>query len=83
MNTGFNYITYGRYDKGLALMRDGLEKGGLRHPMEARLLYGYGLLLAGESRAALDVYADVGENGPAYELARLWELAVRHDEPSQ
>lgn len=83
VNTGFNYITYGEYDKGVALIRDGIEKGGLRHPAQARLLYGYGLLLAGESDAALAVFSGVRDNGPAHALARLWDLAVRHNGPSQ
>lgn len=77
VNTGFNYITYGQYERGLDLMRQGLERGGLRYPSEARLLYGYGLLLAGEADMAMNVFSNVGDEGPAYRLAQLWQLAVR------
>lgn len=81
VNTGFNYITLGEYEKGLDLMRQGLERGGLRYPAEARLLYAYGLLLAGQADAALKVFSSIKEeDGPAYRLAELWRLAVGHDE---
>lgn len=77
VNTGFNYITYGMYEKGLPLMRDGIDKGQLKHPGDVRLLYGYGLLLSGKPEEAVAVFSRIGGGGPAYHLARLWILAIR------
>lgn len=77
VNTGFNYITYGLYDKGLSLMRDGIAKGNLKHPADVRLLYGYGLLLSGKPGEAMGVFSKVGGDGAAHDLARLWVLVIR------
>jgi tetratricopeptide (TPR) repeat protein len=79
VNTGFNYITYGTYEKGLPLMREGIAKGKLKHPGDVKLLYGYGLLLSGRLDEGVDVFSEVGGDGAAYHLARLWILAVRGD----
>lgn len=73
--TGLNYVTYGQYEKGLALMEEGLAKGALEYPRQARLHLGYAQLLAGREQAALETFGDIEGEGGEAELARLWLLA--------
>ncbi len=40
MKVGLNYVYEGKADKGLALVEQGIRKGGLKHPEDAKLLLG-------------------------------------------
>jgi hypothetical protein len=74
VNTGFNYVLHGQSAKGLAMMEQGLKRGGLKHPEDARLHYAYALYLAHENaRAAQSFKALQGSDADAA-LARLWVL---------
>lgn len=79
VDNGFNLVVYGDHDEGLALMRDGIAKGGHEHPSEAKLLYGYACLLAGDTNAAEEVFSGIGGNGIPAQLARLWVLALKNE----
>lgn len=65
----------GRYDAGIALMEQGLARGGLRHPDEVKLRLGEALALAGKGAAAAQTLTPLnrGSDG-ASRLARLWAL---------
>lgn len=77
INTGFNYVLRGQADKGLAMMEQGLKKGGLKRPEDGKLRLGIALAIAGRSQAAAQILATVhGTDGTA-ELARLWSVAAR------
>lgn len=76
VRTGFNHVAHGRHEKGLTLMRRGIAKGGLEHPEEVKLHYGYALLLAGKVDEAVEAFARVRGEGAVRELARLWVLAA-------
>jgi hypothetical protein len=67
----------GQADKGLALMTQGLAKGGLRRPDQAMLHLGIAQWRAGRIDDAVKSFGEVrgGEGGP--ELARLWQAFVR------
>ena len=74
---GLNYVYEGKADKGLPLIDQGIKRGGLRRPEDAKLLYGEALLEAGQKTKAVSVLKDVkGTDGTA-DLARLWVLSVR------
>ena len=76
INTGFNYVLRGKTDKGLAMMEQGLRKGGLKHPEDGRLRFGIAQALAGLGQQAAQTLATVrGTDGTA-ELARLWAVAA-------
>ncbi|QAU35720.1 hypothetical protein [Janthinobacterium sp. 17J80-10] len=74
VNTGYNYVVNGRFDKGIAMMERGLAKGGLKRPEDARLHLGLAYLLAGDKARASQVLKSAqGADGVA-DLARLWML---------
>lgn len=64
----------GLHDKAVALMGQGLAKGGLRRPQDAQLHLGLVQWRAGKAEEARKTWAGVtGADGPAA-LARLWTL---------
>jgi len=74
IRTGLAYVTYGETAKGLALMEQGLKKGGLKKPEEAKLRLGFAHYLAGDKAKAVQVFKTVGGKDGAADLARLWIL---------
>ena len=74
VNQGLNYVGHGDYDKGVALVEQGLAKGGLKHPEEARLRLGYALFKAGRRPDAVKAWRSVAGTEAAADLARLWLL---------
>jgi len=74
VNYGFTYVINGQFDKGLAMMEQGISKGGLKRPDDDRLHLGIAYLMAGQKAKAIEVFKTVqGTDGTA-ELARLWML---------
>ncbi|HVJ53976.1 MAG TPA: tetratricopeptide repeat protein [Aliidongia sp.] len=74
VNVGFDLVGYGQFDKGIPLMEQGFQKGGLKHPEEAKLHIGYAYLQAGKKDKAIAWFKQVqGTDGTA-DLARLWIL---------
>jgi hypothetical protein len=77
VNVGLNYVYEGKADKGLPLVEQGIKKGGLKRPEDAKLRYGEALLHAGRRDRAVQVLRDVkGSDGTA-DVARLWVLHAR------
>jgi len=76
LNTGLNYVLHGRADKGLAMMAQGMKKGGFRHPDDARLHLGYAYQLAGQKQKAVQVFKTVQGADGAAALARLWVIRL-------
>ncbi len=77
VNTGQNYVAYGQYDKGIALIRKGIAKGGLKRPEDARLHLGYAQYLAGQKDEASRTFATVKGADGSRDLAALWILLCR------
>jgi hypothetical protein len=76
LNAGFNYVLNGQSEKGLALMEQGLQKGGFKRPEDAKLRLGIAQAMAGHGRVAAKTLATVqGTDGTA-ELAKLWGVAA-------
>ncbi|WP_241696299.1 hypothetical protein [Solimonas terrae] len=74
INTGLNYVGYGQYDKGIALMQQGIDKGHLKAPDDANLHLGYAQMRAGKTADAAASFKSVsGQDGGA-SLAQLWML---------
>ena len=62
----------GKSEKGLEMMEQGMRRGGLKRPDDARLHLGYAYHVAGQKQKAIQVFKTVqGGDGPA-SLARLW-----------
>jgi len=77
VNTGFDLVGHGQARKGADLIAEGLRKGTLKRPDEARLRLGVALLAAGERDKAIAAWKEVqGSDGTA-DLARLWSLHAK------
>ena len=77
VNIGLNYVYEGDAAKGLPLVEQGIKKGGLKRPEDAKLRYGEALLHAGRKDRAVQVLREVkGTDGTA-DIARLWVLQAR------
>lgn len=72
VRVGLAYTGLGQFDKGIALIQQGIAKGGLKHASDAHLQLGIAYVRAGQkSRAAQAFKAVTGSDGAA-DLARLW-----------
>ncbi len=75
---GAEYVSYGQYDQGLALMQQGIQKGGLDHPEDVKLHLGLAYLKAGRKPQAVATLRSVDGREGAGDLARLWLLYLSH-----
>ncbi|MCM2327875.1 MAG: hypothetical protein NDI88_08310 [Lysobacter sp.] len=71
---GYSYVTEGAPQKGLAFMEQGIKKGGLKRPEDAKLLLGVAQLRGGARARGLQTLKTVGGNDGTADLARLWIL---------
>lgn len=76
VNTGYNYVLNAKYEKGLALMEQGLKKGNLKHPEDQRMHLGIAYYLAGDKGRAAQVLRSVQGNDGVGDLAHLWAVFV-------
>jgi len=76
INLGYAYVTAGRFDKGIALMEQGLRKGNLKRLDDAKLHIGVAYAQAGQKAHALQIFKSVrGIDGTA-DLARYWMMQL-------
>jgi len=72
---GYAYATMGQAEKGIGLIEQGIAKGGLKRPEDAKLRLGLALLQSGKNKAkAVQVLRSVQGNDGAADLGRLWAL---------
>lgn len=62
---------------GVALIQQGIKKGGLARPDGAKLTLGEAMAQLGRQAEALQAFAAVNGSDGAADLARLWMLALR------
>lgn len=75
VKVGYAYVSLGETDKGLALIQQGLAKGQLKRPEEARLRLGMAQLQSPKTRAAAaQTLRGVKGTDGAAEIARLWTI---------
>ena len=77
VNVGFNLVFEGQAPKGLAMMQQGIAKGGLKRPEDAKLHLAIAHLSAGDSAKAQAGLKTVGGTDGTADLARLWALYAR------
>jgi hypothetical protein len=78
VNLGYHYVTAGQFDKGIPLIEQGIQKGDLKRPDEAKLHLGLAYVQADKKSKALQTFKTVqGTDGTA-ELAHLWSIAATH-----
>ena len=75
VQAGWVLVTMGEADKGIALIEQGIAKGGLKRPDDARLRLGMAQLqsTAAKGKAAATLRSVQGSDGSA-DIARLWLL---------
>jgi hypothetical protein len=72
---GYTYVTFGQADKGIPLIEQGIAKGGLKRPEDAKLRLGMALLQSGKNKQkAVQTLRSVQGNDGASDLGRLWAL---------
>jgi len=77
VNAGMNLVFNGEKQKGLQLMQQGLAKGNLKRPDDAKLHYAIAQIIAGETGKAQTTLRGVSGNDGTADLARLWALYAR------
>jgi hypothetical protein len=77
VKVGLNYVYEGDTQKGLQLVEQGIKRGGLKRPEDAKLRHGEAQLQAGQKSRGVQTLRDVkGTDGTA-DIARLWVLHAR------
>jgi hypothetical protein len=77
VKVGLNYVYEGNAQKGLQLIEQGIKKGGLKRPEDAKLRLGEAQIQAGQKAKGAQTLRDVkGADGTA-DIARLWVLHTR------
>ena len=71
VGVGYAMVTAGEFDKGIALMEQGIKKGGITRPEEARLHLAIAYLRAGQKAKAIETFKAV-QGEATGDLARLW-----------
>jgi hypothetical protein len=74
-------IAEGKLENGIAMLEQGIAKGGLRQPDEARLHLGIAQALAGRNDAARQTLSAAKGNPGIGEVARLWTLYASSARP--
>jgi len=77
VKVGLNYVYEGKADKGLALIQQGIKKGGIKRPEDAKLRFGEAQLQAGHKQQGVQTLRTVQGNDGAADIARLWVLYAR------
>jgi predicted Zn-dependent protease len=77
VKVGLNYVYEGKAEKGLGLIEQGIKKGGLKRPDDAKLRLGEAQIYAGQKAKGVQTLKSVqGSDGTA-DIARLWILNAR------
>ena len=75
VHAGMVQVTLGEVDRGIALVEQGIAKGGLNRPSDARLHLGIAQLRSANARAkAATTLRGVQGNDGVADIARLWLL---------
>jgi len=77
VKVGLNYVYEGNAAKGMPLIEQGIKKGGLRRPDDAKLRLGEAQLYAGQKQRGVQTLRDVRGNDGTADIARLWVLNAR------
>lgn len=74
---GYNFVTAGQAVKGIALMEEGIKKGGLKRPDDAKLWLGIALIQSGNKAKGAAVLRTVQGQDGVHDLANLWAIFAR------
>jgi hypothetical protein len=74
---GMNLVFAGDKARGLQMMQQGIAKGGLKRPEDAKLHLGIAQLMAGEGAKAQATFKTVAGTDGTADMARLWMLYAK------
>jgi TolA-binding protein len=77
VNLGWAYVNMDQFDKGINLIQQGIAKGGMKRPDEAKLRLGMAYAKAGRKADAIQAFETVKAGGGLSDLARYWILAMK------
>lgn len=78
VNLGWAYVTMDQADKGIGFIQQGIAKGGLKHPDEAKLRLGMAYAKAGKKDEALKTFDEVKAGGGLADMAKYAAILVKH-----
>lgn len=81
VNLGWAYVTMDQFDKGIGFIQQGIAKGGLKSPDEAKLRLGMAYARAGQKDKAIQTFQSIQGGHGASDIAHYWIVLVNH--PSQ
>ena len=75
VKVGYAYVSLGEVDKGIAMIQQGIAKGSLKRPEDAKLRLGMAQLQSPKTKAAaVQTLRSVKGSDGAAEIARLWTI---------
>jgi len=77
VNLGWAYSTMGQHDKAIGFIQQGIAKGGLKQPDEAKLRLGAAQAKAGRKDDAIKTFESVKAGGGLSDTARLWVMLMK------
>jgi hypothetical protein len=77
VNLGWAYTTMGQADKGIGFIEQGMVKGGLKQPDEAKLRLGAAQVRAGRKDDAIKTFESVKAGGGLADMARVWVMLLK------
>ncbi|WP_313706793.1 tetratricopeptide repeat protein [Massilia sp.] len=83
VNLGWAYSTMGQHDKGIGFIQQGIAKGGLKQPDEAKLRLGIAQSKAGRKDEAIKTFESVKASGGYADAARLWVMLLNQPAGAQ
>ena len=76
VNTGFNLVLHGQFEKGIALIERDIAKGGFKLPEDAKLKLAMAYLYARQKDKAVQIFKSITASDGTAELARLWVIRI-------
>lgn len=77
VNLGWAYVTMGQHDKGIGFIEQGIAKGGLKQPDEAKIRLAAAQAKAGRKDDAIKTFESVKAGGGLSDVARVWAMSLR------
>jgi tetratricopeptide (TPR) repeat protein len=81
VNLGWAYVTMDQFDKGIGFIEQGIAKGSLKSPDEAKLRLGLAYLRAGQKDKAIATFQTVKAGGGLSDTAKYAIVLANHPNP--
>jgi Tfp pilus assembly protein PilF len=76
LGLGETYDSFGKFDKGIPLIKQAIAMGDLRHPEDAKLQLGIAYYNSGDKKDAISTLRSVRGTDGTTDLAQLWLLRI-------